>query len=163
MACIVAHTINASCNVRVKPSNLTLGDSNLICGESAATEKVPSCFSLIVKRTTAISRKRKQCPMSPQRREEDKTCSILQNLRVKQKDSICTFVTINGEFQNCLPDPRRRIHHESQTNKDNLPCEWKAQETWQSTDASGTKHFSVWCCICLIWQNLVIRFTSTSA
>lgn len=124
----------------VKPDNFMLRDSNLICGESAATEKAPSCFSPIVK-TTAISRKRKQCPMSPRRREEDKTRSVLQNLRVKQKDSICTFVTINGEFQNCLLDPRCRIHHESETNKDNLLCEWKAHETWQSTDTSGTRHF----------------------
>lgn len=114
---------------------------NLICGESAATEKVPCCFSLIVKRTTAISRKRKQCPMSPQRRDKDKDAfnspkSAGQNKRI----SICTFITINREFQIRL-STRRWIHCESQTNEDNLPHEWKAYETQPSTDASRMRHF----------------------
>lgn len=136
---------------------------NLICGESAATEKVLCCFSLIVKRTTAISRKRKQCPMSPQRRDKDKDAfnspkSAGENKRI----SICTFITINREFQIRL-GTRRRIHCESQTNEDNLLHEWKAYETQPSTDASRMRHFFslVWVFF-LIWQNMMIRFTSTA-
>lgn len=34
--------LGASCNVTVQLSNLTHKNSNLICGESAATEKSPS-------------------------------------------------------------------------------------------------------------------------
>lgn len=135
----------------VKPSNLMLRDvQNLICGESAATEKVPSCYSLIVKRTTAISRKRKQCPMSWE------TCSVLLNMRFKQMDSIWTFVAISGEFLHL----NTRIHYESQT-KTICRVNETPHETWQSAGASGTRHFSIWHCICLIWQNLMIRFTTT--
>lgn len=78
------------------------------------------------------------------------------------KDSTCALVTINREFRNRSSHPCR-IYHKSEINKDNLLCEWKAHETWQSTGAAGTRRLSVWCCIWLIWQNLLIRFTSTSA
>lgn len=52
-------------------------------------------------------------------------CAVLHNLSVKQKDSICTFVTINREFQNGRLGTRGRIHRGSQTNKGNLLREWR--------------------------------------
>lgn len=119
--------------------------------------KIPSCFSPIVKRNNSHQQEggnNVQCHHRRETRIRHVQFSKIWGLKQK----IRTVVTINREFLNCLLDPRCRIRLESETNKDNLLCEWKAQETWRSTDASGTRHFySVWCCICLIWQKLVIR------
>lgn len=71
-------------------------------------------------------------------------------------DSIWTFVAISRGFLHL----NTRIHYESQT-KTICRVNETPQETWQSAVASGTRHFSIWHRICLIWQNLMIRFTTT--
>lgn len=96
---------------------------NLICGESAATVKVLCCFFLIVKRTTAISRKRKQCPMSPQRRAWGGIRPARLSQILNKRKLILTFGTMKGGgFPKLSPRCRNSSRR---TDKDDLLREGK--------------------------------------
>lgn len=48
-----------------------------------------------------------------------------QNLKVKQRIRFVHLQQLTGSFETVFTIQRRRVYHKSQTNKDNLLCEWK--------------------------------------